>query len=144
MCGRLYATLSPQQVQAIFRGFGSRGITKLNKQNPGAAKRSLPDVNGAEKCYPSYNAAPTRFMPVVMPDFDESKGPKKQNESQVVVRIQAMKWGMLVPNSNDLVINGRLEELSQKPFFRGLLERKRCVVTFNGYFEWKSKSDNSK
>lgn len=48
-----------------------------------------------------------------------------------------MKWGMLTPNTNDLVINGRLEELVEKPFFRGLLEKKRCVLTFNGYYEWK-------
>jgi len=47
-----------------------------------------------------------------------------------------MKWGMIIPNSNDLVINGRLEELFVKPFFKGLLERKRCVITFNGYYEW--------
>ena len=48
-----------------------------------------------------------------------------------------MKWGMLNPSVNDLVINGRLEEIVTKPFFRGLLEKKRCVLTFNGYYEWK-------
>ena len=47
-----------------------------------------------------------------------------------------MKWGMIIPNTNDLVINGRLEELYVKPFFKGLLEKKRCVITFNGYYEW--------
>jgi putative SOS response-associated peptidase YedK len=47
-----------------------------------------------------------------------------------------MQWGMIIPNSNDLVINGRLEELFVKPFFKGLLERKRCVITFQGYYEW--------
>ena len=53
------------------------------------------------------------------------------------VRIEAMQWGMINPNSNDLIINGRLEELVDKPFFRGLLQKKRCVLTFNGYYEWK-------
>lgn len=52
------------------------------------------------------------------------------------VEIEAMKWGMIIPNTNDLVINGRLEELFVKPFFKGLLEKKRCVITFNGYYEW--------
>lgn len=39
-----------------------------------------------------------------------------------------MKWGMVLPNSTDIVINGRMEEITQKPFFRGLLENKRCVL----------------
>jgi hypothetical protein len=33
-----------------------------------------------------------------------------------------MKWGMVLPNSTDIVINGRLEEIYAKPFFRHLLE----------------------
>ena len=47
-----------------------------------------------------------------------------------------MKWGMVLPNSTDIVINGRLEELYSKPFFRNLLEGKRCVLATNGYYEW--------
>ena len=137
MCGRLYATLTPQQVQTIFGG------RRLQKPPP---------VSGGEKCFPSFNAAPTRFMPVVLPKREENRESDEYEEEQKVsaakkveVRIEAMKWGMLVPNTNDLVINGRLEELHSKPFFRGLLEKNRCVLTFNGYFEWKTKAtDNSK
>ena len=49
---------------------------------------------------------------------------------------------MYIPNmakktySNDIVINGRLEELVLKPFFRGLLEKKRCIIAIQGYYEW--------
>ena len=35
-----------------------------------------------------------------------------------------------------MVVNGRIEEITQKPFFKNLLERKRCVLTLNGYYEW--------
>jgi putative SOS response-associated peptidase YedK len=52
------------------------------------------------------------------------------------MHIEAMKWGMVIPNTTDLVINGRLEELCVKPFFRNLLETKRCVLAVNGYYEW--------
>ena len=48
-----------------------------------------------------------------------------------------MKWGMLTPQNSDLVINGRLEDLVSRPLFRNLLQKKRCVLTFNGYYEWK-------
>ena len=51
--------------------------------------------------------------------------------------VEVMKWGMVLPNSNDLVINGRLEDIDTKPFFRSLLQKKRCVITINGYYEWK-------
>jgi putative SOS response-associated peptidase YedK len=54
----------------------------------------------------------------------------------VQVEIEAMKWGMVLPNSTDMVINGRFEELVFKPFYRHLLETKRCVLCFNGYYEW--------
>ena len=47
-----------------------------------------------------------------------------------------MKWGMMIPNTNDIVINARLEEISEKRMFKNLLETKRCVLCVNGYFEW--------
>ena len=40
-----------------------------------------------------------------------------------------MLWGMHRPGTTDLVINGRFEELINKPMFRGLLNTKRCVVS---------------
>ena len=43
--------------------------------------------------------------------------------------IEAMLWGMHRPGTTDLVINGRFEELINKPMFRGLLNTKRCVVS---------------
>lgn len=52
------------------------------------------------------------------------------------VQVEAMQWGMALPNSTNIIINGRIEELTHKPFFRGLLEKKRCVIYVNGYFEW--------
>ena len=48
----------------------------------------------------SYNAAPTRFYQVAT------------STTNCTVQIEAMKWGILIPNSTDLVINGRLEELT--------------------------------
>jgi|LakMenE18May11ns_1017448.scaffolds.fasta_scaffold7131318_1 putative SOS response-associated peptidase YedK len=51
-----------------------------------------------------------------------------------------MKWGMEIPKIQELVINGRFEELFVKPFFKGLLARKRCVIMFNGYYEWNEKT----
>jgi len=54
---------------------------------------------------------------------------KKDEGCEIVV--EAMQWGLYRPGSNDLVINGRFEELVEKPMFRGLLEKKRAVVSEN-------------
>ena len=35
----------------------------------------------------------------------------KKEEQHFGIKIEAMKWGMVIPNTSDLVINGRLEEL---------------------------------
>jgi len=47
-----------------------------------------------------------------------------------------MQWGFYRPGRTDQVINGRFEELHEKPMFKGLLRNKRCVVIVNGYYEW--------
>jgi putative SOS response-associated peptidase YedK len=51
-----------------------------------------------------------------------------EDKSTCEILIEAMQWGLYRPGSTDLVINGRFEELVDKPMFRGLLETKRCVV----------------
>jgi putative SOS response-associated peptidase YedK len=50
--------------------------------------------------------------------------------------VEAMQWGLYRPGSKDLVINGRFEELVNKPMFRGLLKKKRAIITVDGYYEW--------
>ena len=45
-----------------------------------------------------------------------------------------MRWGVSLGNL--FVINGRMEELTSK-FFKRFLN-KRCVVVFDGYYEWKT------
>ena len=62
---------------------------------------------------------------------------KVRERDFVDVSLEAMRWGMVLPNTNDLVINARLEDITNRPFFRGLLEKKRCILTCQGYFEWK-------
>lgn len=52
-----------------------------------------------------------------------------------------MKWGIKFPNSKfNIVINARLEEVTQKPLFKGLIESHRCVIAINGYYEWSEKT----
>lgn len=52
-------------------------------------------------------------------------------------------WGLSVDWSKQPMINARSETLSEKPTFRGILNR-RCVVPANAYFEWRKTEDGNK
>lgn len=78
---------------------------------------------------PRFNVAPTQPAPVVV-----AHGAGRS--------IELMRWG-LVPHWADLagkkpplMINARLESLTAKQFFRDALQRKRCLVPTDGFFEW--------
>jgi putative SOS response-associated peptidase YedK len=77
---------------------------------------------------PRYNAAPGQFLPVITSDNPDS--------------IQLFKWGLVPfwakdPSIGNKMINARGETLSEKPAFRNLLRKKRCLVLADGFFEWK-------
>jgi putative SOS response-associated peptidase YedK len=93
---------------------------------------------------PRFNISPTQDAPVV-------------TLREGVRTIEMMRWG-LVPfwagrRSDDrggpaagpvrpakkppLMINARVESVDEKPVFRDALERKRCLVPADGFFEWK-------
>ncbi|HET9625398.1 MAG TPA: SOS response-associated peptidase [Kofleriaceae bacterium] len=78
---------------------------------------------------PRFNVAPTQAAPVVVQAGNERA-------------VELMRWG-LVPHWADLagrkpplMINARIESLKAKAFFRDALERKRCLVPTDGFFEW--------
>ena len=78
---------------------------------------------------PRFNVAPTQPAPVITAHGRERM-------------IALMRWG-LVPHwagrsekKPPLMINARLESLQAKQVFRDALERKRCLVPTDGFFEW--------
>ncbi len=79
---------------------------------------------------PTWNAAPSQALPVIIED-----------EGEVVVR--GMTWGLIPtwtkPGERPKVtpINARSETIAEKPMFRSLIRRRRCVVPANGFYEWK-------
>ena len=60
------------------------------------------------------------------------------------MQIEVMRWGMTKPDDAQLVINGRFEDLLKRPMFRDLLKDFRCIVTINGYYEWKNPGEKDK
>jgi putative SOS response-associated peptidase YedK len=89
-----------------------------------------PEVTKNEWWKPRFNVAPTQAAPVV-------------TLRDGVRTIEMMRWG-LVPfwagksgAKPPLMINARIESVDTKAMFRDALERKRCLVPADGFFEWK-------
>ncbi|WP_262691066.1 SOS response-associated peptidase [Kordiimonas aestuarii] len=79
---------------------------------------------------PNFNVAPTQ--PVLIIRLDE-KGERE---------VAAVEWGLIPewkkePGDKPL-INARIETVKEKPSFRSSVKRRRCLVPFSGWYEWKS------
>lgn len=79
---------------------------------------------------PNYNVAPTATIYGVV-----------SREKQRFV--ENFSWGLVPVWAKDRsrassLINARSETIAEKPSFRGLLKRYRCVIPLDGYYEWKS------
>ncbi|MGC4191771.1 MAG: SOS response-associated peptidase [Thermomicrobiales bacterium] len=86
--------------------------------------------------HPTWNAAPSQVLPVLVESEDEER-----------IDVTGMSWGLVPrwtkPSEKPKVapINARSETLAQKPMFRSLVRRNRCIVPANGFYEWKKDTD---
>jgi putative SOS response-associated peptidase YedK len=82
---------------------------------------------------PSYNVAPTTVVAAVVQDGSQR-------------RIDRFVWGLMpawrVKHSVSApLINARAETIDEKPSFRHLVPKQRCVVPMDGYYEWLTTRD---
>lgn len=87
------------------------------------------NVDGLQDLEPNYNAAPTQIMPVF-----SDKG------------LTRMRWGLIPAWAKDEKIgyklfNTRSESVFDKPVWKGIVKRNRCLVPANGFYEWKKTAD---
>jgi putative SOS response-associated peptidase YedK len=84
---------------------------------------------------PRYNIAPTQMAPVIR--VSHTNGERK---------MEMMRWGLIpfwskgreadVLGSAAKMINARSETVASKPAYRQLLERRRCLIPADGFYEW--------
>lgn len=65
------------------------------------------------------------------------------------VRLEVMSWGLVPVWAKDVsraasLINARSESVAEKPSFRNLISRHRCVMPMNAYYEWKPMKKSGK
>lgn len=109
MCGRFASTTPPDKLAAYF----------------GAEAPVL----GDEDVEPDYNVAPTRDVPIVRVREDERC-------------LDFLRWGLVPRWAKDLrigskMINARAETVASKNSFRSAFAKRRCIVTADGFYEWK-------
>lgn len=109
MCGRFTSTTPPADLAAYF------GVDEVVATDLGAR----------------YNVAPTDEVYAVA---RSSKGP---------TRLGTFRWGLVPFWARDAsvgsrMINARAETLREKPAFRRPLERYRCIVPADGFYEWEA------
>ncbi len=97
-----------------------------SKEALAALLGALPTIDLA----PRYNIAPAQTAPVIV---DE--------EGQRL--ITAQRWGLAPAfaaegRSAPLLFNARAETLAQKPTFRSALQRRRCLVPADCWYEWRT------
>jgi putative SOS response-associated peptidase YedK len=78
---------------------------------------------------PIYNAAPTQIMPVITRDG-----------------LQMMRWGLIPEWAKDekigfRLINARSESVFEKPIWKSLITKTRCLIPANGFYEWQRRAD---
>lgn len=77
---------------------------------------------------PNYNVAPTQEVPIISNDGSN--------------HLAMFRWGLIPfwakdPAIGNKMINARAETVDEKPSFKHSLQRKRCLVVADGFYEWK-------
>lgn len=125
MCGRFVGAFSTEDlVEELSAEVAAHGF-------------ALDIEQGMEGVSANYNTAPTQSIPVLTVVED----------SRVVV--SKMRWGLVPawskdPSVGSKMINARSESITEKPSFRGLVPRNRCVVPMSGFYEWDRSDPKSK
>ncbi|MFC0213132.1 SOS response-associated peptidase [Paenibacillus chartarius] len=92
--------------------------------------RYLSDLPTDRYHRPRYNVAPMQQVLAVIHDGERN-------------RLGELRWGLVPSWAGDekigsRMINARAETLLEKPAFRQLVSRKRCIVPADGFYEWKA------
>jgi len=104
--------------------------------DPGDLLKELDVAAPPEPLAPRFNISPTQKVPVVR------TGAEGQRE------VTLMRWGLVPFWAKDLaignkMINARSETVAEKPSYKRPLERSRCLVLADGFYEW-AKTESGK
>jgi putative SOS response-associated peptidase YedK len=100
---------------------------RFSLADPGRIADRYPGFKLRRAWPPRYNIAPTQD---VLAAKNDGSG-----------EIAPLRWGLVPFWARDLsigqkLINARAESLAEKPAFRDALQRRRCIIFADGFYEW--------
>lgn len=83
---------------------------------------------------PRYNIAPTQPVPVI-----------RRDDGGPTLHASLMRWGLIPSWATDpaigaQTINARSETAATKPSFREPLQKRRCLIPADGFYEWQRRA----
>ncbi len=114
MCGRSSLTKTEKELEMRFNAtFYSENLERYNP-------------------LPNFNVAPSHMHPVIT--------------NQDPTHFQPFRWGLIPSWAKDhkigyKMINARKETVLEKNAFKKAVEKRRCIVPFDGFYEWKKLKD---
>jgi putative SOS response-associated peptidase YedK len=110
MCGRARLSSDVSEIKLVF---------------------SIPPERPTVNIPANWNAAPTEDIPVVR--YDARAGQRS---------LEVMRWGLVPFWAKDIKvgfanINAKAEGIDRRPAFREAFDRRRCLVPFDCFYEWK-------
>lgn len=92
-------------------------------------EKLLPKIKINSEILPKYNISPTNIIDTVL-----------NTEPNI---ISSVKWGLIPSWSKDSsiaskMINARSDSVTQKPSYKNLIKKKRCIILASGFYEWKA------
>lgn len=95
--------------------------------DPAELREIFPDLKIPDHIQPRYNIAPTQPVAVIA------------NTGKF--ELDYFRWGLVPswakdPEIGNRLINARGETLAEKPSFRSVYRRKRCLILADGFYEW--------
>ncbi|HEY8910220.1 MAG TPA: SOS response-associated peptidase [Desulfosporosinus sp.] len=84
---------------------------------------------------PNYNVAPSQDIPVII--------------NNGANHLAIFRWGLIPfwakdPAIGHKMINARAETVDEKPSFKTSLQRKRCLIVADGFYEWKKEGSTKR
>ncbi|SDB54248.1 SOS response-associated peptidase [Belnapia rosea] len=104
----------------------------FQQRGPAYVARYFETVNPLPNTPPSWNRAPTQEALVV-----------RRHPETGARHLDPLRWGLVPrwasdPSVGSKMINARSEGITEKPSFREAFRRRRCLVTADGFYEWRT------
>jgi len=126
MCGRYTLKTDPKVIAA---DFNVSNAALVDGKLASLSNAVVPVTELTSSAFlPNYNTAPTHQIPAVL-NFESS------------IVMAAFTWGLVPtwakdPSIGSKMINARSETVREKPSFRRAIEKRRCIIPADGWYEW--------